>query len=92
MPIKLPKGFQRRKSSGNALDEVQNPPASSFKVLERPNGKSYDGGRVLRSVTSGPPLKTKNSFDHAEEDLFSVARPDANNRYEWNHFPFSSTN
>ena len=83
MPIKLPRGFQRRKSSGNALDEVQNPPAaSSFRVIERPDGKSFDGGRALRSAGAGPPtLNAKNSFYHDEEDLFSVARPDATNRY-----------
>ena len=44
MPIKLPKGFQRRKSSGNALDELPNPPELSFRVFERPSGrKSFDG-------------------------------------------------
>ena len=43
MPIKLPKGFQRRKSSGNALDELPNPPEPSFRVFERPSGrKSFD--------------------------------------------------
>jgi hypothetical protein len=82
MPIKLPKGFQRRKSSTNALEEVQNPPASStFRVIERPNAKSLDGGRVLRSAGPGVPThRSRNSFDNDEEDLFSVARPDANNR------------
>lgn len=57
MPIKLPKGFPRRKSSGNVLDEVQNNPTpnnrdstSSFRVLARPNssGKSLDAGSTLR--------------------------------------------
>ena len=84
MPIKLPKGFQRRKSSGNALEEVQNPPASStFRVIERADGKfSPNGGRVLRSAPGVPTLKTvRSSFDHDEEDMFSVARQDANNRY-----------
>ncbi|EED21723.1 conserved hypothetical protein [Talaromyces stipitatus ATCC 10500] len=38
MPIKLPKGFARRKSSGNVLDEAEHSPESSFRVFERPNG------------------------------------------------------
>ena len=81
MPIKLPKGFPRRKSSGNALDEVQNPPSSSFRVIERTNAKSVDGGHVLRSAGAGhPSLHPRNSFDNDGEDLFSVARPDAHNR------------
>ena len=52
MPIKLPKGFQRRKSSGNALNEVLNPPEPSFRVFERPRGagKSFDSGHALRKV------------------------------------------
>jgi hypothetical protein len=87
MPIKLPKGFQRRKSSGNALDEVHNPPVSSFRVIERPGSKSFDGGHVLRSAGPGPTSRSLNasrtSFGHDEEDLFAVARPDAVNRYVW---------
>ncbi|KIW25849.1 hypothetical protein, variant 2 [Cladophialophora immunda] len=86
MPIKLPKGFQRRKSSGHALDEVRNPPgeASSFRVLERPasKGKSFDGGRHLKmaSVGGAPLPPPKDQYDHEEVDLFAVGRPDASNR------------
>ncbi|OAP55746.1 hypothetical protein AYL99_09898 [Fonsecaea erecta] len=87
MPIKLPKGFQRRKSSGHALDEVRNPPGevSSFRVLERPasKGKSFDGGRHLKmaSVGGGAPLPPpKDQYDHEEVDLFAVGHPDASNR------------
>ncbi|KAF7596176.1 hypothetical protein BBP40_003075 [Aspergillus hancockii] len=49
MPIKLPKGFTRRKSSGNALEEVENPPQQSFRVFERPSvdKKSYSEGNLL---------------------------------------------
>ncbi|KIW77185.1 hypothetical protein Z517_09631 [Fonsecaea pedrosoi CBS 271.37] len=90
MPIKLPKGFQRRKSSGHALDEVRNPPgeASSFRVLERPqsSGKSFDGGKHLKMASLGgaplPPPKDRR--DHEEVDLFGVGRPDASNRYAKN--------
>ncbi|MCJ1310927.1 hypothetical protein MMC25_004595 [Agyrium rufum] len=58
MPIKLPKGFNRRRSSGNALDEVPNPPATaqpSFRVFERrPSGsKSFDGGNNLQQPRTG---------------------------------------
>lgn len=50
MPIKLPKGFQRRKSSGNALEELPNPPEPSFRVFERPQGrKSFDGGNTYNN-------------------------------------------
>ncbi|KAK4935821.1 hypothetical protein LTR10_023186 [Elasticomyces elasticus] len=83
MPIKLPKGFQRRKSSGNALDEVQNPPVSSFKVLGRTpsEGKSFDGGVSLRMGGPMVPKPTiKNRLDREEEDVFTTRRPDAGNR------------
>ena len=82
MPIKLPKGFQRRKSSGNALDEITDAPTSSFRVIERPsNDKSFDGGVAMKSTTIGQSSHvSRNSFDHDEEDLFSVARADAHNR------------
>lgn len=50
MPIKLPKGFQRRKSSGNALEELPNPPEPSFRVFERPQGrKSFDGANTYNN-------------------------------------------
>ncbi|KIW17798.1 hypothetical protein PV08_04993 [Exophiala spinifera] len=80
MPIKLPKGFQRRKSSGNALDEVENGSGSSFRVLERPasKGKSFDGGLSLRmgepSVPRPPPK------DYEDDDGFTAGRLDAGNR------------
>lgn len=89
MPIKLPKGFQRRKSSGNALDEVRNPPAgdsstSSFRVLERPasKGKSFDGGLTMKlGSQESPRPPPKDYFHHQEEDIFTGARHDASNRY-----------
>ena len=63
MPIKIPKGFTRRKTSGNALDEVENTPAPSFRVLERPvqSSKSFDGGSKLVGASGrlsfNPPLE-----------------------------------
>lgn len=56
MPIKLPKAFPRRKSSGNALEELTNPPEPSFRVFERPDRKSFDGGNTLKRMSQGRPL------------------------------------
>ncbi|KAI9818173.1 MAG: hypothetical protein M1827_000798 [Pycnora praestabilis] len=55
MPIKLPNRFSRRKSSGNALEELENPPEPSFRVFERPQGgsKSFDGGNKLNRGSGG---------------------------------------
>lgn len=49
MPIKLPKTFARRKSSGNALEEIDDPPPgqSSFRVLPRgDDGQSFAHART----------------------------------------------
>ncbi|KAL2834510.1 hypothetical protein BDW59DRAFT_48457 [Aspergillus cavernicola] len=53
MPIKLPKGFARRKSSGNVLEEVENTPQSSFRVFERPSTgrKSLSDGNIITQRT-----------------------------------------
>ncbi|EXJ65419.1 hypothetical protein A1O7_01760 [Cladophialophora yegresii CBS 114405] len=84
MPIKLPKGFQRRKSSGHALDEVRSPPGeSTFRVLERPasKGKSFDGGVHLRMTSTGAPMPPPKDHDgNGEVDIFTSDRPDASNR------------
>lgn len=67
MPIKLPKGFARRKSSSNALEEVQNPPQSSFRVFERPSGdkKSLsDGNLVAKRLSEGQPLDSPSEDDN----------------------------
>ncbi|KAL4866396.1 hypothetical protein BDV12DRAFT_135994 [Aspergillus spectabilis] len=49
MPIKPFKGFARRKSSGNVLEEVENPPQSTFRVFERPSTgrKSLSDGNII---------------------------------------------
>jgi len=84
MPIKLPKGFPRRKSSGSALEEVQNPPGqSTFRVFERPGtgGKSFDAGHSLRPSTESKPLPPpKRSFEE-DDDLFSNQKLELANRY-----------
>ena len=85
MPIKLPKGFTRRKSSGNALDEdAEVPPQqSSFKVLERPErdgaSKSFDGPRQLKRLSQGRPLSSPGR--ELGMDPFEGSRFGANNRY-----------
>lgn len=82
MPIKIPKSFVRRKSSGNALEEVPNAPAPSFKVFERrqAGNKSWDGNNELKQQTSQVRAyeTTENDFD---EELFPVKKDDSSNRY-----------
>lgn len=86
MPIKLPKGFQRRKSSGHALEEVQNPPEPSFRVFERPSAgdKSFDGGHVLRKpviAIEERPVAAPSRRDEDESDqLFPASRMDLGDR------------
>lgn len=75
MPIKLPKAFPRRKSSGNALEELTNPPEPSFRVFERPDRKSFDGGNTLKRMSQGRPLS-------AGHNLYADGgNPNFNNRY-----------
>ena len=58
MPIKLPKSFARRRSSGNVLEDSDHPPQhSSFRVIERPSSDA-------RSASEGNLLSPKNV--HAE--------------------------
>ena len=74
MPIKLPKGFPKRKSSGGALEEVQNPPQPSFRVFERPpdGSKSFDGGHSLKRFSLARPLS---EGQNVENQSFELARP-----------------
>lgn len=79
--IKLPKGFTRRKSSGNALEELTNPPEPSFRVFERPGSKSLDGGNTLKRMSQGRPLS---AGPHLDGNIFvdSPKGPNLNNRYD----------
>jgi len=80
MPIKLPKSFPRGKSSGNPLDELPNPPEPSFRVFERPESKSFDGGQALKRMSYGRPL----SAGHLDGEHLQVGArdsPSPNNRY-----------
>jgi len=90
MPAKFLKGFPRRKSSGQVLDDVQNDHNSnrdstaSFRVLARPGseGKSFESGSALRPMTDRPQPPRMSSFEQDNEHRFSVVRDDAPNRYD----------
>ncbi|KAI4260345.1 MAG: hypothetical protein LQ352_000318 [Teloschistes flavicans] len=66
MPIKLPKPFPRRKSSGNALDELTNPPTEpSFRVFNRvDHRKSFDGGNALKRMSQARPLSAGHNLEN----------------------------
>ncbi|KAL8854220.1 MAG: hypothetical protein Q9221_000934 [Calogaya cf. arnoldii] len=65
MPIKIPKPFPRRKSSGNALEELTNPPQPSFRVFERPDSKSFDGANTLKRMSHGRPLSEGQNLENS---------------------------
>ncbi|KAL8642711.1 MAG: hypothetical protein Q9228_000641 [Teloschistes exilis] len=66
MPIKLPKPFPRRKSSGNALEELTNPPTEpSFRVFNRvDHRKSFDGGNSLKRMSQARPLSAGHNLEN----------------------------
>lgn len=70
---KLPKGFGRRRSTANALEEIQNslPVQPSFRVFERPDGgsKSFDGGMKLAKYSPKPTSSQRHNEDNMFEDL-----------------------
>ena len=82
MPMKFGKAFQRRKSSGNALDEIQTPvePAQqSFRVFERPKDgrKSFDATTTMSRMSDARPHSDGQFRDYA------AGRPVINlNRYD----------
>ncbi|KAJ5491489.1 hypothetical protein N7539_003056 [Penicillium diatomitis] len=61
MPIKLPKGFARRKSSGNVLEDVDGQSQSTFRVFERP-------GATPRSMTDDALTKRMSEGNAIAED------------------------
>lgn len=83
MPIRLPrdfKGFQKRKSSANALEDVQKDAEPSFRVIARPQsvGNSLDGGRAFHHLVSKP-IPPGPGYD-GDDDLFSTVKNDVANR------------
>ncbi|KAJ6145284.1 hypothetical protein N7470_009179 [Penicillium chermesinum] len=75
MPIKLPKSFGRRKSSGNILEDVEEPNSPSFRVFERPgpNRSMTDGGMLTKRMSEGnivpSMLEDDNIFIDPEQPL-----------------------
>jgi len=70
---KFPKGFARRKSTANALEDQDAPVVEhSFKVFERPDGgsKSFDGGVKLAKATAGHPPVGRPKTSYREENMF----------------------
>ena len=73
--MKFPKGLKaKRKSFAQALDEVENPPNSSFRVIDRQHGasKSFDGftgGRKF-ALEAGRPL-SYGPQEFGQEDIDS---------------------
>ena len=71
---KFPKGFGRRKSTPNVLEEFQNTPAveQSFKVFERPEGgsHSFDGGaKFARATGTTVPVSRPRTYK-TEDNMF----------------------
>lgn len=73
---KFPKGFGRRKSTANALEDLQNAPVSgesSFRVLDRPiqghnKNSSFDGGIKLAKDLGRP---TSSPMQRIEDNMFA---------------------
>jgi hypothetical protein len=78
MPIKFSKGFIRRKSAGNVLEEVEDPPQPSFRVFERHSGrtKSFDGSTALNNGAVNRP-----SVDDPDNIFAGLEKPRAKSRY-----------
>ncbi|OJJ42994.1 hypothetical protein ASPZODRAFT_146555 [Penicilliopsis zonata CBS 506.65] len=91
MPIKFPKGFTRRKSSGNALEEVENPPQPSFRVLERPSseGRFFNDPGSLKKMANGHHDDEDNLF--AGTERFTLNRTSGGTDHSAMHEGSSST-
>jgi hypothetical protein len=81
MPIKFPRGFARRKSGGNGLEEIEIHQEPSFRVIERPGsgGKSVDRGSAFI-----PPTHVRSSSTPTEDmdNIFSgIEKALPKNRY-----------
>ncbi len=74
---KFPKGFGRRKSTANELDNVQGAVAEpSFKVFDREESgsKSFDGGNKFAKSATAPALRPKTSVvddDNMFESIYN---------------------
>jgi hypothetical protein len=80
MPIKIPKGFGRRKSADKALEEAENTPEPSFRVFERPAGgsKSLDAGNRLKIFGGTRPEFVSNNKSNGSRDFVEGERGTSN--------------
>lgn len=92
MPIKLPKGFVRRKSSGNALEEVENRPQSSFRVFERPPGdaRSASEGNLLAPKKVNTARRQSQPLEDPENIFAGSPEFTFKNRYGHSHSIFTN--
>ncbi|CAI7652316.1 unnamed protein product [Penicillium glandicola] len=79
MPMKLPKSFTRRKSSGNVLDDVETP-QSSFRVFERPgpHRSMTDGAALTKPLSEG---NTVSMMEDSDNIFAERERPLDKSRY-----------
>lgn len=82
--MKFPKTFRRR-SSGNVLEDIPNPPQSSFRVLERTSAdaKSASEGNLLSPKNADVQRRRSSQpFQEPPDNYLVPSRnPSANNRY-----------
>jgi len=84
MPIKIPKGFARRKSSGNVLEESENRPQSSFRVIDRPSmdARSLSEGNLLAPKSAMTARRSSQPLEAPDDNLFTSSPRSFNkNRY-----------
>lgn len=75
---RFPKGFARRKSTANTLEELENAPVvePSFKVFERPDSgnRSFDGGAKFTKVIAANAANAANAASprtsHKKDNMF----------------------
>ncbi|KAK4861123.1 hypothetical protein LT330_004039 [Penicillium expansum] len=81
MPMKLPKSFTRRKSSGNVIEDVEPPHQSSFRVFERPgpHRSMTDGAVLTKPLSEG---HTVPSMEDSDNIFAERERPLDKSRYD----------
>lgn len=90
--MKLPKTFRRR-SSGNVLEDIPNPPQSSFRVLERTSGdaRSASEGNLLSPKNADAQRRSSQPLQEPPDSYLMESRnPSAYNRYSLSSGPLAS--
>lgn len=94
MPIKLPKSFARRRSSGNVLEDSENPPQhSSFRVIERPSSdaRSASEGNLLSPKNVHAERRASQPLQDLPDGFYAQSpKPLAHNRYSLFSGPLAS--